>query len=120
MPRHGETIEPKERFVTYAHTLDISDQVLRDTDIRALNRRFAAEAEARARDAAAKIDPDCPVIITVGGIRTLPKPSPFVTRWGVHVRVEFPRYWYDATKKMAEEWEKEQIRRLRYRSTLAT
>jgi hypothetical protein len=106
MPRHGEIIEPVERFVTYAHTLDVSDEVLGTHGHEAVMRRIPLEAEARAREAAAKIDAYAPLVVTVGGVRTLPKPTPFVTRYGVHVRVEFQRYVYDATKRLAEEWER--------------
>lgn len=116
MPRHGAIIEPKERFVTYASQMDVSDEVLWRGGERAAQRAFLAEAAAQARAAAAKVDPDCPVIVTIGPIRTLPDARPYCTRWGVHVRVEFQRYVYDDSKRMAEEWQKEQIRRARYRS----
>lgn len=117
MPRHGEIVEPKERFVTYAHQMDISDEVMRQSDPRKIERRFLAEAHARAKHAAAEIDKYAPIIITMGGIRVLPKPTPFVDRWGVHVRVEFWRYVYDDAWRLAEEWQKEQIRRSRQYNT---
>ena len=104
MPRHGDVIVPKEQFVTYAHQMSISDEVLEEYP--QLERRFLTEARVRAHDAAAKIDPYAPVKITLGPIHILPKPNPFTTRWGVHIRVEFLRYVYDDTKRLAQEWER--------------
>ena len=103
-PRHGSIIEPKDRFLTYAVSIDVSHEVLIG-GIEA-EQRLIAEADARARKAAADIDPDCPIIVTVGATRKLPDPSPFCERWGVHVRVEFQRYVYDDTKRLNQEWER--------------
>ncbi len=115
---HGEVVEPKDRYLTYAVSIDVSEEVLRSGCLDAVERRLLAEADARARHAAAQIDPDCPVAVTMGKIIKLPDAPPYCERWGVHVRVEFPRYVYDATKGMAEEWEREKIRLARRYSQL--
>lgn len=107
---HGDIIEPEDRFMTYAWEMDVSHEALRAGGLESAERALLTDADVRTRHAAAEIDPDCPVVLTVGTIVKMPSPSPFCERLGVRVRVEFPRYVYDDAKRMAEEWRKEQAR----------
>lgn len=113
MPYHGEIVEPNERFITYAHTLNIADEVFLEAPLRVLEAHFIHQAKERARQAAKEIDCYAPIVITTGPIRVLPKPNPWSVEWSVHVRVEFWHYVYDDTWRLEEEWQKEQIRRTR-------
>lgn len=112
MPRHGEIIEPQERVKIYAHEMDISHHVLRADDLGPIESMFLSASESRARAAAAEIDPNCPIIVTVGGIYAANDPVTYRSIWRVRVKVEFQRYVYDDTKRLTEEWERTKHRYL--------
>ena len=104
--RHGEIVEPKDRFVTYGLEQDVSDELMRYEGDRRVVKMLEANAVARAKAAAAEIDPDAPIIVTIKSTEEQKSPRIGVRRWRIYVQVEFWRYVYDATKRMAQEWER--------------